>query len=74
VVGVSRCLRVVAYSKGRQRVHLEICPACGYDYDRGEDRHEHIAEHAPEDFGLPPLGESSPGHDAPLFGGEARGD
>jgi hypothetical protein len=42
VVGVSRYLRVVAYARGRQRVHLELCPTCGYDYDRGEDRHEHI--------------------------------
>jgi hypothetical protein len=71
VVGV---IRVVFYARSRRRVQLEACPVCGYDYDRNEDRHPHIAEHDPEDFGLSPLGETAPDHDAPLFGGEAVGD
>ncbi|MFC3478725.1 hypothetical protein [Halobacterium litoreum] len=66
---MSRYLRVAVYTRSRERVHLEICPACGYDFDRDEDRHHHIADHAPEDFGLSPLGETAPDHDEPLFAG-----
>jgi len=74
VVRVSRYLRSVVYDRSKVRHILEVCPACEHDFDTGESRHEHIADHDPEDFGLNPLGETSPGHDTPLFGGEARGD
>jgi hypothetical protein len=48
VVGVS--VRVACYARSQRRLHLEACPVCGYDYDRNEDRHDHIADHDPEDF------------------------
>lgn len=67
-------LRVAHYSRSQRRVHLEICPACGYDFDRDEFRHPHIADHDPEDFGLSPIGETPDDVLQPLFGGEAGGD
>jgi len=67
VVRVS--LRVVCYARGQRRVQLESCPVCGYDYDRNEDRHEHIEDHDPEDFGLSPLGQTAEDHSKPLFTG-----
>jgi hypothetical protein len=63
-------LRVEEYSRSQRRIHLEVCPACGYDYDRNEDRQEHIADHDPEDFGLSPLGETNEEAQGSLWGGE----
>jgi hypothetical protein len=71
---VSRCLRTVEYSRSRQCLILDSCPVCGYEFDANEKREHHIGEHTPEDFGLSPLGETAPDHDAPLFGGVACGD
>jgi hypothetical protein len=67
VVRVS--LRVVTYQRSQRRIHLETCPACGYDFDRDEFRHNHIASHDPEDFGLQPLGETVRVADGPAAGG-----
>lgn len=36
---------------------LTACPACDVTFDDGEDRAPHVEEHAPEDFGLSPIGE-----------------
>lgn len=57
MVGVT--LRVEEYSRSRERIHLEVCPACGYEFDQKEKREYHIETHAPEDFGLSPLGETN---------------
>lgn len=42
---------------------LTRCPACGHEFGRdveqvSKSRSSHIAGHAPEDFGLSPLGET----------------
>lgn len=37
-------------------VRLTACPACGKRFEAGRNRRYHIAGHAPEDFGLSPLG------------------
>lgn len=60
-------LRVETYDRSQKRFHLETCPACGYDFDRDEYRHPHIADHDPEDFGLNPLGEGLEDSQEPLF-------
>jgi hypothetical protein len=60
-------LRTQSYTRSREMLVLEACPVCGYDYDENEDRHPHIAEHDPEDFGLAPLGETNEDAQGPLF-------
>ncbi|MUV60002.1 hypothetical protein [Halobacterium sp. CBA1126] len=60
-------LRVRTYERSERLVVLVSCPACGYQFDRDERRHQHLGEHDPEDFGLNPLGEVDPDHDDPLF-------
>ena len=72
MVGVS--LATTHYARGRRVHSLTVCPACGYDFDENEDRYHHLGDHDPEDFGLSPLGETRPDHDAPLFGGGCGGD
>lgn len=71
---MSRCLRIVNYSRSRERLILVSCPACGYEFNAGEKREHHIEDHDPEDFGLTPLGETTADHAAPLFGGGLGGD
>jgi hypothetical protein len=36
---------------------LTSCPACGIAFTLGAQIPSHLAEHAPEDFGLAPLGQ-----------------
>jgi len=60
-------LEVSHFAQGRKVLSLTVCPACGYEFDEDEDRFHHLGEHAPEDFGLSPLGEVGDDHQAPLF-------
>jgi len=67
------------YARGR-RVHtLTACP-CSYVFAENENRWKHFLEdHAPEDFGLSPLGEraASPAGSPPVVAtdrGETGGD
>lgn len=68
--GVS--LTTDTYARGRVVNILVACPACGYEFRQDERRFKHLEEHAPEDFGLDPLGVVDDRHDEPLFGGVER--
>lgn len=52
-------------------VVLTECPVCGHEWPRdgeqGVVRWRHIETHAPEDFGLTPLGTTPNRDPAPLF-------
>lgn len=60
-------LEVSHYAKGRRVLTLIVCPACGYEFDKDENRGPHLGDHDPEDFGLSPLGEVSDTHQDPRF-------
>lgn len=55
------------YEKGREFHTLTVCP-CGYEFDTDERRWLHLLhDHAPEDFGLSPLGDRNEAAQGPLF-------
>ena len=43
--------RISYPGRGVTKIRLAECP-CGYEFEDGESRSEHIADHTPEDFGL----------------------
>jgi hypothetical protein len=66
-------LEVAHFAKGRKVLSLTVCPACGYEFAKDEDRYHHLGEHDPDDFGLAPIGETNEAAQAPLFP-ETRGE
>lgn len=64
-------LKYLERADGSEVPVLTHCPACGHywpeNYEGDTPRWSHLMAHEPEDFGLSPLGESSPAGTEPLF-------